>query len=119
MRIPPIALEDIVHRRDPPGLVLRARRDDGDLPARPAEVVIRSGRQAAVGGLWAGDRYLTTKLFYAGFDAPARRLNRLFQAQAADDLLENRIALRLRCELRGNVDPPIFLQVGALKTPQA
>jgi len=46
MRIPPIALEDIVHRRDLPGLVLRVRRDDGDLPAGPGEVVVRNGRQA-------------------------------------------------------------------------
>jgi hypothetical protein len=46
MRIPQIALEDIVHRRDLPGLVLRVRRDDGDLPAGPGEVVVRSGRQA-------------------------------------------------------------------------
>ncbi len=28
-----------------PGLVFRIRRDDGDLPAGPAELIIRSGRQ--------------------------------------------------------------------------
>jgi hypothetical protein len=39
-------LEEIVQRRDPPGLVLHVRRDDGDLPAGPGEVVVRSGRQA-------------------------------------------------------------------------
>jgi hypothetical protein len=58
-------------------------------------------------------------LFNAGLDAPARCRDCLFKAKAANDLLENRVALRLRCELRGNFDASTFLQIGALKTPQA
>jgi hypothetical protein len=44
--IPPIASECVVLARDPSGLVLRIRGDDGDLAAGAAEVVVRSGGEA-------------------------------------------------------------------------
>jgi hypothetical protein len=43
-RILPIAPKHM-HRCDLLGRVVGIRRDDGDLPIRPAEVIIRSGHQ--------------------------------------------------------------------------
>jgi hypothetical protein len=46
MRIAPIPPENVVHGRNLPSQVLRIRRNDGDLPVGPADVVFSSGRQA-------------------------------------------------------------------------
>jgi hypothetical protein len=44
-QIMPIAPESVLLRRNLAGLVLRIRRNDGNLPARTGKVVVRSGRQ--------------------------------------------------------------------------
>jgi hypothetical protein len=38
-----------------------------------------------------------------------------FKTESADDLFQDCIAIRLRRELRGNFDTPIFLKIGAVE----
>src|SRR4029077_19312938 len=59
------------------------------------------------------------ELFQKWSYTPARGRNGWFEAEAADHLFENRVALHGRGELRGHFDAAAFCKIGAVETPQA
>src|ERR1700730_19053148 len=58
-------------------------------------------------------------LFQDWSDAPTRSRHGRFETEAADDLFEDGVALRLRRQLCGDFDASALLEVGAIEPPQA